>query len=126
MGSEARRAFAAAALDVLLVQLQPYPAAFEAAPAELGPDMGAVERGVHSPEGVPDALRKEAGMGMRVEGSSARLTCMTTAMLGVLCLPCRPQLVVVLLACNCAALRILPTLQCCSSILLPTCLGQTR
>ncbi len=61
MGTEARQAFAAAALDVLLVQLQPYPDAFQGPSAELGSGMAAVERYVHSPEGVPDALRNEAG-----------------------------------------------------------------
>ncbi|KAL4458064.1 hypothetical protein ABPG75_012929 [Micractinium tetrahymenae] len=62
MGLETRRAFAAAALDVLLVQLQPYPAAFDAPPVDLGPGVAAMERGMHSPEGVPDALRKEAAL----------------------------------------------------------------
>ena len=60
LGPEAVRAFAAAALNVLLAQLQPYPSAFEAAAGDAG-EGAPVERGTHSPEGVPDALRKEAG-----------------------------------------------------------------
>ena len=60
MGPASRRAFAAAALDVLLVQLQPFAAAFRDLAAE--PAGGAaVLHGTHSPEGVPHALRQEAG-----------------------------------------------------------------
>lgn len=59
----ARRSFAAHALEVLLAQLQPYPSAFQldggeaaaAAAADAGLD------GMHSPLGVPDVLRREAG-----------------------------------------------------------------
>lgn len=60
MEPEARRAFAAAALDVLLQQLQPFEGAFQAPPP--GAACGAhVQPGTHSPQGVPDALRREAG-----------------------------------------------------------------
>ena len=59
MAPAARREFAAAALEVLLPQVQPYAAAFQP-PSQAAPS-APVQRSTHSPEGVPDALRQEAG-----------------------------------------------------------------
>jgi hypothetical protein len=59
MAPGARREFAAAALEVLLAQVQPYAAAFQ--PPSVAAPSAPVQRSTHSPEGVPDALRQEAG-----------------------------------------------------------------
>ena len=61
MGSDARHAFASATLEVLLQELQPYPSAFQLAAVEPADACITVQRGTRSPEGVPDALRREAG-----------------------------------------------------------------
>ncbi|PRW18313.1 ARM repeat-containing [Chlorella sorokiniana] len=60
VGQPGRQAFAASALRVLLVQLQPFPAAFDVQFAE-PPASELVQRELRSPEGVPDNLRQEAG-----------------------------------------------------------------
>lgn len=69
---------------MLLVQLQPFEAAFHAAAADAAADGDdSMQQGTHSPEGVPDALRQEAGGHEAVLGAALPLV-------GLLLPACKP------------------------------------